>query len=99
MTTDVDVLALAKLARLAVSDEELAKLKAEIPAILAFVETIQKVPTDDVHDTDALRNVMRKDENPHETGLYTDRLMEAAPATRDNRIVVKQVITKKKKDA
>ena len=38
----IDVRALAKLARLEVSDAELAKLEKEIPDILAFVETIKK---------------------------------------------------------
>ena len=36
---EIDVAALAKLARLEVSAEELAKLEKEIPSILAFVET------------------------------------------------------------
>ncbi|MDO8561924.1 MAG: Asp-tRNA(Asn)/Glu-tRNA(Gln) amidotransferase subunit GatC [bacterium] len=43
MTDKVDVRALARLARLEVSDEELAKLEREIPDILKFVETIQAV--------------------------------------------------------
>ena len=42
MSDQVDIAALAKLARLEVSAEELAKLEEEIPAILHFVETIQK---------------------------------------------------------
>jgi aspartyl-tRNA(Asn)/glutamyl-tRNA(Gln) amidotransferase subunit C len=99
MSTDVNVSALAKLARLEISEEETARLEKEIPAILGFVEMIQKVPTDDVREVDSLRNVLRKDENPHESGLYTDALMQAAPVARANKIVVKQVITKKKKDA
>jgi len=43
MTVRIDVRALASLARLEVSDEELAKLEKEIPEILKFVETIQTV--------------------------------------------------------
>ena len=96
MTQKVDIRALAKLARLDVSDEELARLEKEIPAILEFVETIQKVATDSaVHDA-SLRNVMREDVNPHESGKYTDDLLAAAPAQRDNHVVVKQVLSKKK---
>ncbi len=92
----VDVKALAKLARLEVSDEELARLEKEIPAILGFVETIQKVATDVVGHEEGLHNVMREDANPHESGLYTDDLLKAAPAVRDNQVVVKQVISRKK---
>ena len=96
MTQKIDVRALATLARLEVSDEELAKLEKEIPAILAFVETIQKVSADAIESKPALKNVMREDANPHEGGMYTDALLKAAPATKDNQIVVRQVISRKK---
>jgi len=96
MSEKVDVVALAKLARLEVSDAELAKLEKEIPDILAFVETIQKAPVSKEVKAPALRNVMRADENPHESGVYTETLLKAAPTSEDNRIVVKQVISRKK---
>jgi aspartyl-tRNA(Asn)/glutamyl-tRNA(Gln) amidotransferase subunit C len=96
MTQKVDIKALAKLARLEVSDEELVRLEKEIPAILGFVETIQKVATDSAAHDPSLRNVMREDANPHEGGKYTDDLLAAAPAQRDSHVVVKQVISKKK---
>ena len=96
MTQKIDIAALAKLARLEVSDEELVRLEKEIPAILGFVETIQKVATDGVANDTSLRNVMREDANPHESGLYTNDWLAAAPATKDNQVVVKQVISKKK---
>ena len=96
MTQKVDIPALAKLARLEVADEELARLEKEIPAILGFVETIQKVATDAAEQGDGLHNVMREDANPHESGKYTEDLLAAAPATRDNQVVVKQVISRKK---
>lgn len=92
----VDVRALAKLARLEVSDEELARLEKEIPAILAFVEQIQKVSAGGDAESPKHHNVMREDTNPHEGGLYTEELLKAAPASRENQIVVKQVISKKK---
>ena len=94
--TPVDVRALAKLARLEVSDEELAKLETEIPAILGFVEEIQKVSADIGHESPEHRNVMRNDVNPHESGEYTKPLLAAAPATKDNQVVVKQVLSRKK---
>lgn len=94
--TQIDVRTLAKLARLEVSDEEVAKLEKEIPAILRFVEQIQKVAADIKHEAPEHRNVMRDDTNAHESGLFTDDLLKASPAVRDNRVVVKQVISKKK---
>lgn len=94
--TEVDVQALAKLARLEVADAELQKLEKEIPAILAFVETIQKAPVSKEAQAQTLRNVMRADENPHESGAYTEKLLDAAPSREGDRIAVKQVIKRSK---
>jgi len=91
----VDIRALAKLARLEVSAEELARLEKEIPTILEFVRTIQGVDISGVQEDKGLRNVMRFDENPHETGLHTKKLLDAAPAREGDRIAVKQVISRK----
>lgn len=96
MTDKVDITALAKLARLDVSSEELAKLEKEIPAILAFVDTIQKAVADAPKGEPTLQNVMRADENPHESGIHTEKLLSAAPAREGDRIAVKQVISRKK---
>lgn len=93
---DVDIRALASLARLEVSDAEIEKLQEEIPAILAFVEEIQKADVSSEAKAPALRNVMREDSDPHESGIYTERLLDAAPGKRDDRIVVKQVVSRKK---
>ncbi len=95
----VDVAALAKLARLEVSTKELAKLEKEIPDILKFVETIQAASargSGEPKKASGLRNIMRADENSHESGKYTEKLLKAAPAREGNRISVKQVISRKK---
>ncbi len=96
MTQKVDIRALANLAKLEVSDSEVAKLESELPAILSFVETIQQVSSDMKEESPEHRNVMREDGEPHESGLYTEVILAAAPATRDNQVVVKQVISRKK---
>lgn len=92
--TQIDVAALAKLAKLEVSADELAKLEREIPEIVGFVETIQAVAADISHESPVHRNVMREDVNPHETGLHTRTLLDAAPAQKEDQIAVKQVISK-----
>ena len=93
----IDVRALAALARLEVSDTEVAKLEQEIPDILKFVEQIQNANVSAEAKSPELRNVMRADENPHESGIYTKRLLDAAPKTKNGRIVVKQVVSRKQK--
>ena len=95
MTQKVDIRALAKLARLEVSDEEVAKLEKELPGILSFVEQIQKASADAPAEDHSHRNVMREDENPIEPGTYTKKILDAAPAQEKDQIVVKQVLRQK----
>lgn len=95
--TNVDIRALAALARLDISDAEVSKLEQEIPSILGFVEEIQKAGVTAEAKSPTLRNVMRADENPHESGQYTDRVLKAAPAVEKDRIAVKQVVSRKQK--
>jgi aspartyl/glutamyl-tRNA(Asn/Gln) amidotransferase C subunit len=95
MTDKVDVRALAKLSRLDITDEEVAKLEKEIPTILSFVEIIQKASTDVPGGDPELRNVMREDTNPYESGEFTKDILAAAPETKDDQVVVKQVISRK----
>lgn len=92
----VDVRALAALARIEVSDAELETLEREVPGILAFVETIQSVEVSKTEHNPTLRNVMREDREPHESGIYTEKLLEQAPVRKEDRVVVKQVISRKK---
>jgi len=95
MNNPVDVRALAKLARLDVTDDEVAKLEREIPSILGFVDTIQKAEVSNDNSQPELRNVMRDDTDPIESGIHTETLLSAAPAREGDRVAVKQVITRK----
>lgn len=92
----VDIAALAALARLEVTPEEITKLEQEIPEILEFVTTIQKASSEAPKIDTTHRNVMREDANPHEGGLYTEDLLAAAPERKGNAIAVRQVVSRKK---
>ena len=92
----VDIDALASLARLAISEHEKIALQKEIPNILAFVDTIQRVETPASVHTPSLHNVLREDTDPRPSGEYTERLMQGAPAVAHNRVVVKQVVSRDK---
>lgn len=88
-----DIEKLAELSRIAVSGEELDILKHDLESILGYVSEIQAV-SEDVPERIAgeLRNVMRDDANPHESGTYTKDLLAAAPRTDGDYISVKQVL-------
>jgi len=91
----VDVKALAELARLEVSAEELARLETQLPGILEFVRAIESASTEGVAETPVLKNVMREDTGAYESGIHTEELLAAAPQAKNGRIVVKQVISRK----
>lgn len=93
----VDIRALAALARLEVTNDEIATLEREIPEILSFVETIQSAAGEvGAHGASRLRNVTRDDVDPRESGVYTEAILSNAPARKGNRIAVKQVVSRKK---
>jgi aspartyl-tRNA(Asn)/glutamyl-tRNA(Gln) amidotransferase subunit C len=95
MTHQVDIRSLANLARLEVTDEEVARLEKELPGILSFVEEIQKASAEVPHKEPVLKNVLREDKDPHESGLYSKKLLDAAPASERDHVVVKQVLRQK----
>ncbi|MBV9159602.1 MAG: aspartyl/glutamyl-tRNA amidotransferase subunit C [Candidatus Kaiserbacteria bacterium] len=96
MISKDDIKNLAKLARLEVAEAELERLQKELPEILSFVEMVQKASTNLKAGVPEHRNITRPDENPIESGTYTETLLKAAPAREGDRIAVKQVISRKK---
>ena len=90
----IDIAALAKLSRVEVSMDEMAKLARELPSIVAFVETIQKADVSQAQTDTSLRNVMREDQNPIAAGTYTETLLSAAPTRVGDHVAVKQVVSR-----
>ncbi|TSC54858.1 MAG: Aspartyl/glutamyl-tRNA(Asn/Gln) amidotransferase subunit C [Parcubacteria group bacterium LiPW_30] len=83
---------LAKLSRLSITDEEKEKLALEFDSILGYVSEIEKVSVGErILEAGPLRNVMREDGEPHESGLYTKAILNNAPDTEDGYLKVKQV--------
>ena len=76
----IDVAYVAKLARLALSADEVERFGAQLSALLEHVQTLQKLPTADVAATAQVIpsvNVMRDD--VAQTSLPRDVVLEAAP--------------------
>lgn len=93
MISREDVVKLAELSRVAVSETELAVLQKDLESILGYVSEIQSVSEDAPERTAGeLRNVMRDDANPHESGTYTKDMLAAAPRTDGDYLSVKQVL-------
>lgn len=92
----IDIDALARLARLEIDAAEKQALARELPEILTFVEEVSTVAGTYTKKPGLHRNAFRDDTVTTETGSYTESLMAAAPkvekATDGTRIKVVQVI-------
>jgi len=89
-----DVLKLARLARLAVTDEEVAEYSEELSAILHYVEQLSSVNVDGLKPTNqitGLTNVTRQDE-VKDYGYQPAELLKNVPAVQDNQLKVKRMI-------
>lgn len=97
MITTEDIESLANLARIDVKDEEKEHLRSSMEGILNYVSEVGKISSDDgsavsAPEAGALRNVFREDGEPHESGIYTDGVLENAPGTEGEYIKVKKIL-------
>ena len=88
-----DVRHVARLARLALSDEQVETMRAELSAILAYAEQVGEVVAADVPPTShayPVENVLRPDEP---TGVLSrDQVLANAPASEDGRFRVPAIL-------
>ena len=92
--TREDVLKLAQLARLKLSEDEIVRFQDEITSILQYVEKLQSVDLTDVEPTyqvSGLTNVMREDV-VKDYGATPEDLLKNAPATENGHIKVKRIL-------
>jgi aspartyl-tRNA(Asn)/glutamyl-tRNA(Gln) amidotransferase subunit C len=87
---DIDKLAL--LARIHIDEAEKESLAKEIDAILAYVAQLKQASADAPVDSEYLRNVFRDDASPHESGIFTDKLLEASPDRAGQYFKVKKIL-------
>jgi aspartyl-tRNA(Asn)/glutamyl-tRNA(Gln) amidotransferase subunit C len=88
-----DVAHLARLARLAVTDDELDRFAGQLDQVLAAVARVQEASVDDVPPmTHAvpLTNVLRADEV--RPSLPRDAVLAGAPAAEDDRFRVPRIL-------
>jgi aspartyl-tRNA(Asn)/glutamyl-tRNA(Gln) amidotransferase subunit C len=89
-----EVIKVAKLARIDVTEEEVGQFQSELSAILEYVEQLQKVDTSGVEETaqvTGLENVFRKDEVVEQPEGQREATLAQAPERVANLIKVKSV--------
>ncbi len=88
------VLKLAHLSRLKLTDEEIERFSSELGEILEYVEMLDKADVEGLEPTyqvTGLKNIMRKDEIIEYQAKPKD-LLKGAPALEKNQFKVKRVI-------
>ena len=92
--TREDIIKLAKLARIDVTDEEVTEFTHEFDDILGYVEMLQAVDIDGLQPTSqvtGLVNIVRKDEIV-DLGYTADDLLKNVPNTENRLIKVRRMI-------
>jgi aspartyl-tRNA(Asn)/glutamyl-tRNA(Gln) amidotransferase subunit C len=94
MSVDADtVRRIAHLARIAVADSEVENLRAELNAMLAFVEQLQEVDVAGVEPmTSVTPMVMKKRVDVVTDGGIAENIVKNAPATEDHFFLVPKVV-------
>jgi len=92
-----DIINLAKLARLELTENEVDKYSQEIGSILGYIEQINSAIGESEGDFNLIensgdRNVFREDTNADEPETYKDSLLKCAPKTKDDFIQVQKIL-------
>lgn len=89
-----DVLKLARLARLDLTDAEVEQFRSEMSDILQFVEQLHSVDVNGLeptHQVTGLTNVTREDETK-DYGYQPEDLLKNVPHVKDNQIKVNRML-------
>ena len=88
------MLDLVKLARIKISDVEAESLSHEFDSILDYVGQIKNAgfKINDLGFKNEVRNIMREDSVGHESGIYTEKILNEAPERKGNYIKVKKIL-------
>ena len=93
MPVEIDIEHVARLARLELTKDEMARLRQQLGVILEAAAKVSEVATDDVRPTAyaiARSNVLRPDEIT--PSLTTEEVLSNAPEVEDDRFKVPKVV-------
>jgi aspartyl-tRNA(Asn)/glutamyl-tRNA(Gln) amidotransferase subunit C len=93
MISKDDVKKLANLARIKLTPEEEEKFAKDMENILGYVTQIQNVSdTVDARGSEKVKNALRDDNQPHESGIHTEAILEEAPKRKGDYVQVKKIL-------
>lgn len=87
------ILHLATLARLNLTEQEIEKFPQQLADVLDFVKQVQDVDVSDVQARDfSLVNVMREDTNPFEAGEHREAILGEMSETHNDYLKTKKIL-------
>lgn len=89
-----EILHLAKLANLTLTEEEIALYQTQLSNIIGYVEKLNSVNTDDVEPVEQLTeltNVSREDESSEKQSLSQNQALQNTKSTKDGYIRVQAI--------
>jgi aspartyl-tRNA(Asn)/glutamyl-tRNA(Gln) amidotransferase subunit C len=92
--TREDVHRLAMLAKITITEDEIAQMQKDLDSVLAYVEKLQDVDTSNLEPTNqvtGLKNIMRNDE-VIDYGMSQEALLANVPEVEKNYIKTKRVL-------
>lgn len=94
MSVDADtVRRIGRLARIRISEEEVAAYEGELNAMLGFVEQLGEVDVEGVEPmTSVTPMVLRRRDDKVTDGGYADKIVANAPISEDNFFMVPKVV-------
>jgi aspartyl-tRNA(Asn)/glutamyl-tRNA(Gln) amidotransferase subunit C len=91
--TKSDIEKLAKLSRLKLTEAEREKYAKDMESILAYIGVINSAKIKNTKpEAGNPRNILREDDRPHESGVFTDALLKLAPRSESGRVKVKKIL-------
>jgi aspartyl-tRNA(Asn)/glutamyl-tRNA(Gln) amidotransferase subunit C len=88
-----DIKNLAKLSRIKLSDSQTKSLLKDLSSILGYINQIKEIVSEgEEKKVGLLRNVLREDDIVHESGIYTEDILNEAPRTESGYIKVKKIL-------
>lgn len=93
MITREEIVKLATLSRLKLSDEEIAHMQKDMGSILAYVDKLKSAPIAENGPVMSVnKNILREDVNAHAGGIYTKKLIDLAPKKEGTLFKVKKIL-------
>ncbi len=93
MISKEEVIHIAKLARLELTDQEIENMQKDLSSILDYFKLLNKVKSGKQKTQQKeTKNVLRKDEAMPKTASLANNLVQAAPDKKDGYIKVKSIL-------